>query len=248
MASRLDGLRKAFGWLDGLLMYARIKTKSSAQLTSGRYGTTFHLRPHTSDLYTFDQVFIQDQYKLKYPFIPRTIVDAGANIGLSAVYFSHRFPDAQVVAIEPDKANFAVLKQNCVDYSRIEAHCAGVWSTDSYLTIINAEATNNSFQVVATTADDASAIPAVCLPTIMKRHNWPVIDLLKVDIEGSEKELFSTNYEAWLPHVRMLLVEVHDTMQMGSSAAVFRAISQYNFSFDMKHENLIFINQDLLTT
>jgi hypothetical protein len=88
-------------------------------------------------------------------------------------------------------------------------------------------------------------LPAICIPTIMKQQGWPVIDLLKIDIEGSEKEIFSTNYEAWLPQVRMLLVEVHDNMQMGSSAAVFRATSQYNFSFDMKHENLIFINQDL---
>ncbi len=246
MASRLTGLRKTFGWLDGLRMYTQIKTRQNERLSSGRYGTTFHLRPDTSDLYTFDQVFIQDQYKLKYPFEPQTIIDAGANIGLSAVYFSHRFPKAQIVAIEPDKANFAVLQQNSVDYPHIEAQCAGVWSTDSYLKIINTEATNNSFRVVETTVDDASAIPAICIPTIMQQKNWPVIDLLKIDIEGSEKEIFSANYEAWLPHVRMLLVEVHDNMQMGSSSAVFRATSQYNFSFDMKHENLIFINQDLL--
>ncbi|ARK10141.2 FkbM family methyltransferase [Fibrella sp. ES10-3-2-2] len=246
MASRLTGLRKTFGWLDGLRMYAHIKTKPSGRLSSGRYGTTFHLRPHTSDLYTFDQVFIQNQYKLNYPFEPRTIIDAGANIGLSAVYFSHRFPNAQIVAVEPDKANFAQLTQNCVDYPHIQAHCAGVWSTDSHLTIINSDATNNSFQVVETTPTDPGAIPAISIASIMQQQNWPIIDLLKVDIEGSEKEIFSTNYESWLPQVRMLLVEVHDHMKMGSSAAVFRATSQYNFSFDMKHENLIFINQDLL--
>jgi FkbM family methyltransferase len=227
-------------------MYTQIKTKRNTTLSSGRYGTTFHLRPDTSDLYTFDQVFIQDQYRLKYPFEPQTIIDAGANIGLSAVYFSHRFPKARIVAVEPDKANFAVLKQNCADYPHIHAHCAGVWSADSYLKIINTDATNNSFQVVETTPDDANALPAISIPTIMKQQGWPVIDLLKIDIEGSEKEIFSTNYEAWLPQVRMLLVEVHDNMQMGSSAAVFRATSQYNFSFDMKHENLIFINQDNL--
>ncbi|MEZ0540680.1 FkbM family methyltransferase [Fibrella arboris] len=246
MASRLKGLLKTFGWLDALRMYTAIKTHQNERLSSGRYSTTFHLRPHTSDLYTFDQVFIQDQYKLPYPFDPKTIVDAGANIGLSAVYFAHRFPDAQLVAIEPDKANFAQLQRNCANYPQIEARCAGVWSTDGYLKISNTEATSNSFQVVVTTPDDATALPAVCLPTLMQQRNWPIIDLLKIDIEGSEKELFSTNYDIWLPRVRMLLVEVHDQMQMGSSAAVFRATSQFNFSFDMKHENLIFINQDLL--
>lgn len=234
--------------MDGLRMYAYIKTTLGGKLPSSRYGTSFYLRPDTSDLYTFDQVFIQDQYKLSYPFEPRTIVDAGANIGLSAVYFSRRFPNAQVIAVEPDKANFVQLQQNCADYPRVEAICAGVWSTDSYLKIINTEATNNSFRVVETAPDDASAIPAICLATIMQQQNWPVIDLLKIDIEGSEKEIFSTNYEVWLPRVRMLLVEVHDNMQMGSSAAVFRATSQFNFSFDMRHENLIFINQDLLNT
>lgn len=227
-------------------MYARIKTQPGGKLSSARYSTTFHLRPGTSDFYTFDQVFIQDQYKLDYPVEPRTIIDAGANIGLSSVYFSHRFPDAQVLAIEPDKANFAQLQQNCADYPRIKGLCAGVWSTDSYLKIINTEATNNSFRVVETVPDNIGAIPAVCIATLMQQQNWPVIDLLKIDIEGSEKEIFSTNFDAWLPQVRMLLVEVHDKMQMGSSAAVFGATSRYNFSFEMRHENLIFINQDLL--
>ena len=71
------------------------------------------------------------------------------------------------------------------------------------------------------------------------------IDILKIDIEGAEKELFSSGFENWLPRTKILFVEVHDDMKKGSSKSVFNATSKYNFRFTMQHENLVFINEDI---
>jgi hypothetical protein len=68
--------------------------------------------------------------------------------------------------------------------------------------------------------------------------------LLKLDIEGSEKEVFEKNYETWLPNTKMLIIEVHDHMRKGAAKSVFAAMNKYNFSFSMNQEKLIFINQD----
>jgi hypothetical protein len=78
----------------------------------------------------------------------------------------------------------------------------------------------------------------------MREQNWNSIDILKVDIEGSEKEVFELNYENWLPKCKAIVIELHDNMKQGTSKSVFKAISQYNFSFEMQDENLIFINLD----
>jgi hypothetical protein len=93
-------------------------------------------------------------------------------------------------------------------------------------------------------ADTPGCIPAYSIASIVKEMNWSTIDLLKLDIEGSEKEVFEKNYESWLPQTKMIIIEVHDHMRKGAAKSVFAATNKYNFSFSMNHENLIFINQD----
>jgi len=88
------------------------------------------------------------------------------------------------------------------------------------------------------------SIPAYSIESIVKEMNWATIDLLKLDIEGSEKEVFEKKYETWLPQTKMIIIEVHDHMRKGAAKSVFAAMNKYNFSFSMNHENLIFINQD----
>jgi FkbM family methyltransferase len=244
MASRFKKMVKAFGLLDAIKLYGRVKIQPYGKLQASNYKGSFHLRKDTSDYYTFDQVFLRDQYNIHFPFEPTTILDAGANIGLAAVYFSHRYPQAIVVAIEPSSDNFAVLQKNIAPYQNIKAYCKGLWNKDVHLEIINTDGVQNAFMVAETTADNPRALPAISIDSIMREQNWNSIDILKVDIEGSEKEVFELNYENWLPKCKAIVIELHDNMKRGTSKSVFKAISQYNFSFEMQDENLIFINLD----
>ncbi len=244
MPSRLKGLTKAFGVLDGMKLYCHVKVKPFGWLYSNRYGTRFYLRSHSSDWFTFDQVFIRHQYNIKLPFIPKTIIDAGANIGLSAAYFAYRFPNSEIIALEPNKENFDVLTKNISNFKKIRSLRSGLWNTDTYLELINTNSAQNAFMVTETTAVNINAIPAVSIKTLMLQNDWSTIDLLKIDIEGSEKEVFEANTEYWLPKTKAIFIETHDKMKKGSSKAVFKAISQYDFSFSMNDENLVFINEN----
>ena len=93
----------------------------------------------------------------------------------------------------------------------------------------------------------SSLIPTISISKIMKDNNITVIDLLKIDIEGAEKELFESSFESWLPNTRVLVVELHDRMKPGCSKSVFSAICKYDFSFSHKGENLIFTNNARLS-
>ena len=121
----------------------------------------------------------------------------------------------------------------------------GIWNKNTFLEIIDSNTKKDSFMVKESANPTSAGIEAISIETILQREGWPVIDILKIDIEGAEKELFSGNYEKWLPLTKVIIVEVHDNMKKGCSKSVFKAISQYNFSFTMKHENLVFINEDL---
>src|SRR5882724_4195678 len=62
-------------------------------------------------LYGAKEIFIQEIYKVYLPD-NSLILDCGANIGLSVIYFKKLNPSVKVIAFEPDNANFELLKKN----------------------------------------------------------------------------------------------------------------------------------------
>ncbi|MCK9402121.1 MAG: FkbM family methyltransferase [Chitinophagaceae bacterium] len=246
MASRFKPLIHAFGLADGIRFYIHLLFKKYGSFSSSLYKAVFHLRKNFSDKYTFTQVFLDDQYNVVLPFIPKTIIDGGANIGLASAYFAHRYPGAAIVAVEPGGGNYAMALKNTASFPQIKTYQKGIWSKTVHLAIINKGDHDNAFIVEETTADNPDAIPAVSIESIMREQGWATIDILKLDIEGSEKEVFESGYEYWLPRTRAVIIEIHDHMRKGAGHAVFKAITQYHFSFSMQHENLIFINEEML--
>src|SRR5436190_21998125 len=75
-----------------------------------------YVRIGTTDLSVLKQVLVERQYDFSLPVTPKVIVDAGANIGLSAVFFANKYPAAVIFAIEPEESNFKVLEKNVSAY------------------------------------------------------------------------------------------------------------------------------------
>ena len=90
---------------------------------------------------------------------------------------------------------------------------------------------------------DADSVPAMTIPEIVRRAGFPRIDLLKVDIEGAELELFSRNTQDWLPGVQQLVIETHDRFKPVATAAVQAAMQGLDFDQRRSGENLVFIRR-----
>lgn len=210
-----------------------------------------NIRLKSSDLLTFHQVFTFEEYDINFGFNPKFIIDAGANIGLASVYFNKKYPDVKIIAIEPEKSNFEILKSNCQNYKSIFPHKRALSNqTNLTLNVIDKGYGNWGF---VTEIDNNTSIQkivdtvkTITIDEVIKENNLEFIDLLKIDIEGAEKELFESDYENWLPKTKCIVIELHDGIKSGSSKSFFKAISRYNFSFQMKGENLVFINRDIL--
>ncbi|MFN5145927.1 MAG: FkbM family methyltransferase, partial [Bacteroidota bacterium] len=235
----------AFGLSDGLRFFFKRIIKKAGCYRSSRYQSDIYIRDKFADKYTFKQVFLEDQYNFKFPLTPSTMLDGGANIGLASVYFAHRFPNTKIVAVEPNEENFKMILKNTVNYPNVFAKQGGIWNDNKRLAIIDKAAYDNSFMVTEVAENTSDSLPAFSIHSIMQEQGWSTLDVLKLDIEGSEKEVFEKNVEEWLPHTRMLIIEVHDNMRKGAAKSVFAAISKYDFTFSMHHENLVFINQNL---
>lgn len=98
-----------------------------------------------------------------------------------------------------------------------------------------------------TTADDPAAMKTITISKLLQDSGFEEIDLLKIDIEGAEKEVFgAADVDEWLSKVRILTIELHDRMKRGCSYEFFKAVSKYHWHFEFRGENLIFIRENIL--
>jgi FkbM family methyltransferase len=233
---------KYFG-LGGILVYTRIKLKLTSSLPLPGYKHPILLRNSQSDLISFREIFFKKEYAIQLPanFKPTVIIDAGGNIGLTSVYFATQYPEAKIICIEPDENNYLCMIKNVGAYSNITPIHGALWHALEKLTLSNKGYGNRGFMLEQGTDN---LIPTVTINHLLNQFNLSHIDILKIDIEGSEKEVFSGEIESWLPKTKCLVIELHDRMKPGCSKAVFQAINQFDFSLSIKGENLIFINSN----
>jgi FkbM family methyltransferase len=170
----------------------------------------------------------------------RTVVDAGANIGIETIRMRHFYPEATILAIEADRGNFSVLLENIRDDPKTLAWNNGLWSSNTELSILNG-GNNQAFSVVPTKPGGKPDLEAVTMETILK-HLGGKIDILKMDIEGAEYEIFGEN-TGWVQHLKVLIVECPDHDKPGASQRIFRALAHLPFNMFISGENLVFIRE-----
>ncbi len=171
------------------------------------------------------------------------VIDAGANIGAASVYFSATYPGCKVVAIEPERNNCKLFRLNCVgrDVEIIEGaigrETGSMFLQDPGLSDwgFRIGATGN-YEVMVTT------VPELLASQI---GNTPFI--LKIDIEGGEDDLFSSDC-AWLARFALVVIETHDWMLPGHgiSQHFYTQIAKRDFDILQKGENTFCFNNALL--
>jgi FkbM family methyltransferase len=177
--------------------------------------TPIHYRRGTSDAIVLEQVFEDRQYAgLLGRDDVQFIVDCGANIGAASLLLLERYPAAQLIAVEPDAGNMAVCKKNLSAFgSRVRFVESGIWSSDVGLIVERGGYGDGrawSFQVRPCRPGEMPEVRGVSLGSLMRDYDFPRIDLLKMDIERSELEVFSHGDLQWLPRTRVLAIELHD--------------------------------------
>jgi FkbM family methyltransferase len=199
------------------------------------------LRVKTSDESTYAQILLWGQYAFDLPFVPKVIVDAGANIGMASIYFANKYPGAKIIAIEPEASNFDLLARNSRPYPAIIPVHAALWNRDGEISVGEPDpAIGESGNWAFVTREGPGAkVRAITMLTLMKEMQIQSADLVKIDIEGAEKEVFESG--DWMKRVRSLMIEIHDRYRPGCSDAVEAAAQ--GFSKAQRGETTLFVRR-----
>lgn len=211
----------------------------------------FFLRLLSSDIPTYEQVFINQDYDFLVERQPKVIVDAGANIGLASILFANRYPDAKIIAIEPENSNFELLKKNADPYPNIIPLHAALWHKNEEINLIDPGLGKWGFITETNTSSGnlpgrlCHTVMAMTLEKIMKDHNLSNINILKIDIEGAEKEVFSDT-SPWIEKIDSLIIELHERMKAGCTTSFYSGAK--GFDKEWKHgENVYLSKKNYLT-
>lgn len=194
------------------------------------------LRVPSSDVRVFQQIFIRNEYKFDVNRNPEFIVDAGANIGLASVYFANQFPNARILAIEPEKENFEVLVKNVKPYPNVQPVLGALWSERVEVEVVDRGFGNWGFMIEAPSNSQVASnsnhqmVEGMTVDMILDRYNIQKISILKLDIEGAELEVFR-NSSSWIDRVDSLIIELHEHMKPGCNRSFYAATSGFDIEW-----------------
>mgnify|MGYP000190292848 CR=1 FL=1 len=189
------------------LKYLPLKFHNISRKVEFLNGAVIHYRLNSGDLWSLREVFLFDAYRLPFDSDNiETIVDLGANIGLTSTWLNIQCRPKEIIAVEPSSANCKVTKRN-FDQNHVPAIIleAAVGNSDGQVLFNESELSNAG----SVSEFGNKSVLSVSMPTILSRlSNGGVIDLLKMDIEGGEQDLL-TGDVSWLSSVRNIIAEFH---------------------------------------
>jgi len=171
--------------------------------------TTLTLRPFAGDLFVLYEVLAFKVYHIAPSLLPtgnvRVIVDCGANIGITSLFLAARYPCAKILSVEPHPENFALLKTNVETVPRILPIRACITGTPQSTVRFTADQAAWGNRIA--TDSHGILIPAITIDELCEQNGIEKIDLLKLDIEGAEKQVLENG--TFLARTEHIIVELH---------------------------------------
>lgn len=172
-------------------------------------GLTFHYKIRFTMYHTYPEIFVREIYRFQPVSNTPVIIDCGANIGLSVLYFAKHYPNAHIICFEPDEDNFHILetnsKTNFQGNKNIQLNKSAIWIDNGKISFYS-DGTEASSVIVKNNNASIITVNAIRLKDILQQYQ--VVDFLKMDIEGAEYDVMK-DCRSELHRVNNLFLEYH---------------------------------------
>lgn len=229
------GLRGRLGVLAAAIDFRLAQARHRAPrrertLRLAHRGRRFALTVTTmADLHVLREVFLDGEYAGDSAGPVASIVDLGANIGVSVRFFALEHPQARILAVEPEPRAFALLERNTADLPQVTRVQAAASDSEGEMTLYVGDELWSSSMTAHDRAGTATTVPTRTLAALLAGWNdGRPPDLLKIDIEGAEHAVLSQ--PGALEGVRTVLGEYHEGFCPASPDAFFGLLDAAGFA------------------
>ncbi len=188
-------------------------------------------------LHGLDEIFVDEVYKIS---LPRNayIIDCGSHIGLSVIYFKNKYPDATIIAFEPDATNFDLLKRNVESFNlkNVILRNEAVWKEDTIISFSYDGNMSSKIDITNESNKNQSSIKAIKLFDVIDRS----VDFLKLDIEGAEYLVLIDIYPK-LDIIQSMFIEYHGSFKQNNELnQILQMITEKDFKYYIKEASPIY--------
>jgi FkbM family methyltransferase len=173
-------------------------------------------------IFMYDEIFKKQIYAFNCPEAKPYIIDCGANIGLSILYFKSLFPEATIVAFEPDPKVYQVLQANLAGFSDVVLRERALWSEETSMVFFVEGADGGSLSEGSATVEKVEVLTERLSTYVTRKVNF-----LKIDIEGAELAVLA-ECESKLHLVQNIFIEFHSFVESRQELAALVAILERN--------------------
>lgn len=179
-------------------------------------------------LHSLREIYVEEIYKMKLNSPAPYVLDCGANIGLSVIYLKRQFPNASIIAFEPDEANFQLLKMNTQNLNGVKLVQEAIWKENAILEFEGGGTLSSKI------VDSGSPQTVKVKAARLKDYLQQPVDFLKLDIEGAEYEVIKDCAND-IGKVNNLFIEYHGFFsKLGELNHILEIISLNGFSYYIK--------------
>jgi FkbM family methyltransferase len=188
-------------------------------------------------LHSLQEIFVDDIYKIHFNTSSPYIIDCGANIGLSVIYLKTQYPQARIIAFEPDPVNFKFLEKNIRSskFTDVELRNEAIWKDNSTLEFVS-DGTLGSKLVADADNSNIIKVKATRLKDLLDQK----VDFLKMDIEGAEYEVLKDCGKS-LKNIDHLFIEFHGFFtKMYELTDILQLVQSNGFSYYIKEASNVY--------
>ena len=187
-------------------------------------GVRLYYRRNRGDIQGIREILVDEIYRLPAGARPSSLVDLGANIGIATVWLCHEYSLRDFAAVEPIGENFGLLERNCQANGLIGTLICAAVGPQSGTTTFDTAAGSNMGRV----GEGKFSVTVRGIEELLRGLTFDV-SLLKMDVEGMEKDLLVEVDPAWISAFSLIVMEMHP--QYVSIDALVRTICDQDFTY-----------------
>jgi FkbM family methyltransferase len=192
-------------------------------------GRQLCVRTNTPDLEVVNDCLVEREYADVRANDVHVIIDAGAHIGAASMHFAATYPDARIIAIEPQRDNYELMVRNTADLHQITPIFGALAETAGERALGDRGTGNWGYTIVASDEADPTGeiVSCVTIAELLDEYDFGAIDILKLDIEGGELAVLA-DCDGWIDRVEVITLELHDRIARGCSRAFYLATKDFS--------------------